>query len=118
MLIDYLPIIILTVLAAALGVLVLIIGRVFGPHRPTRKKGDPYESGMLPYGPGARRMSVRYYLIAVLFILFDVEVIFLLPWAVAYRSMGLFSLIEMFVFIAILAVGFIYVWKKGALEWE
>lgn len=118
MLIEYVPIIILTVLAAALGVLVLIIGRVFGPHRPTRVKGNPYESGMIPYGPGARRMSVRYYLIAVLFILFDVEVIFLLPWAVAFHSLGLFGLLEMFVFIAILAVGFIYVWKKGALEWE
>jgi NADH:ubiquinone oxidoreductase subunit 3 (chain A) len=118
MLIDYLPIIILTVLATALGVLVIIIGRIFGPHRPTIKKSSPYESGMIPYGPGQRRMSVRYYLIAVLFILFDVEVIFLLPWAVAFRQMGLFSLIEMFVFVAILAVGFIYVWKKGALEWE
>ena len=118
MLIDYLPIVVLTVLAAALGVLVLIIGRVFGPHRPTRKKGNQYESGMIPYGAGARRMSVRYYLIAVLFILFDVEVIFFLPWAVAFRSLGLFALIEMFVFVAILAVGFIYVWKKGALEWE
>jgi NADH-quinone oxidoreductase subunit A len=118
MLIEYIPIIILSVLAAALGVLVVIIGRVFGPHRPTRKKGNPYESGMIPYGAGARRMSVRYYLVAVLFILFDVEVVFFLPWAVAFRSLGLFSLIEMFVFVAILAVGYIYVWKKGALEWE
>jgi NADH-quinone oxidoreductase subunit A len=118
MLIEYIPIIILTALAAALGVLVVIIGRVFGPHRPTRKKGNPYESGMIPYGAGARRMSVRYYLVAVLFILFDVEVIFFLPWAVAFRSLGLFALIEMFVFVAILAVGYIYVWKKGALEWE
>jgi len=87
MLIDYLPIVVLTVLAAALGVLVLIIGRVFGPHRPTRKKGNPYESGMIPYGAGARRMSVRYYLIAVLFILFDVEAVFLLPWAVIFRRL-------------------------------
>jgi NADH-quinone oxidoreductase subunit A len=118
MLIEYIPIIILTVLAAALGVLVVIIGRVFGPHRPTRKKGNPYESGMIPYGAGARRMSVRYYLVAVLFILFDVEVVFFLPWAVAFRSLGFFSLIEMFVFVAIMAVGYIYVWKKGALEWE
>ena len=118
MMIDYLPIIILTVLATALGFLVIIIGRVFGPHRPTRKKGNPYESGMIPYGPGTRRMSVRYYLIAVLFILFDVEVIFLLPWAVAFRSLGIFGLIEMFVFIGIMTVAYIYVWKKGALEWD
>jgi NADH-quinone oxidoreductase subunit A len=118
MLIEYIPLIILTVLAAAVAVLVLILGRFFGPHRPTVKKGEPYESGMIPYGPGTRRMSVRYYLVAVLFILFDVEVIFFLPWAVTFRKLGLYSLIEMFVFIAILAVGFIYVWKKGALEWE
>jgi NADH-quinone oxidoreductase subunit A len=118
MLIEYVPLLILTALSAALGVLVLILGRIFGPHRPTLKKGKPYESGMLPYGPGTRRMSVRYYLVAVLFILFDVEVIFFLPWAVAFRSLGLFALIEMFIFVAILAVGFVYVWKKGALEWE
>lgn len=118
MLIEYIPLIILTVLAAALGFLVVILGRIFGPHRPTSKKGKPYESGMIPYGPGTRRMSVRYYLVAVLFILFDVEVIFFLPWAVTFKALGLFSLIEMFVFIAILAVGYIYVWKKGALEWE
>jgi NADH-quinone oxidoreductase subunit A len=118
MLIDYIPILILIVLAAALGVFVVFLGRFSGPHRPTRQKSATYESGMLPYGPGTRRMSVHYYLVAVLFILFDVEVIFLLPWAVAFRSLGLFGLIEMFVFIAILAVGFIYVWKKGALEWE
>ncbi len=118
MLIEYIPLIILTTLAAALGFLVVIIGRVFGPHRPTAKKGRPYESGMIPYGPGTRRMSVRYYLVAVLIILFDVEVIFFLPWAVTFKSLGLFSLIEMFVFLAILTVGYIYVWKKGALEWE
>lgn len=118
MLIEYLPLIILVVLATAIGVLVLFLGRFFGPHRPTGKKGAPYESGMIPYGPGTRRMSVRYYLVAVLFILFDVEVIFFLPWAVAFRQLGLYSLIEMFIFVAILAVGFVYVWKKGALEWE
>jgi NADH-quinone oxidoreductase subunit A len=118
MLIEYLPLIILTALATAVAILVLFLGRFFGPHRPTVKKGEPYESGMIPYGPGTRRMSVRYYLVAVLFILFDVEVIFFLPWAVTFRKLGLYSLIEMFIFVAILAVGFIYVWKKGALEWE
>jgi len=118
MLIEYLPLIILVVLATAVGVLVLFLGRFFGPHHPSSKKGAPYESGMIPYGPGTRRMSVRYYLVAVLFILFDVEVIFFLPWAVAFRQLGLYSLIEMFIFVANLAVGFVYVWKKGALEWE
>ena len=118
MLIEYIPIIILTVLAAAMGVLVLFIDRLFGPRRPTIKKNHTYESGMVPYGPGTRKMSVRYYLIAVLFILFDVETIFFLPWAVTFRGLGIFSLIEMFIFIGILAVAYIYVWKKGALEWE
>ena len=73
---------------------------------------------MIPYGPGTRKMSVRYYLVAVLFILFDVEVVFFLPWAVAFKKLGLYGLIEMFLFVIILLVGFIYVWKKGALEWE
>ena len=94
------------------------LGELFGPRHPTLKKSQPYESGMVPYGPGTRRISVRYYLVAVLFILFDVEVIFFLPWAVAFKQLGLFALIEMFIFVAILMVGFIYVWKKGALEWE
>ena len=84
----------------------------------TARKGQPYESGMNPYGPGIRRMSVRYYLIAVLFILFDVEVIFFFPWAVVFRSLGVPGLVEMIVFIVILEVAFVYAWKKGALEWE
>ncbi len=118
MLIDYLPIVILIGLALFVGVLVILLGRFLGPYRPTAKKGEPYESGMIPYGPGARKMSVRYYLVAVLFILFDVEVIFFLPWAVAFKKLGLFALIEMFIFVFILMVGFVYIWKKGALEWE
>ena len=73
---------------------------------------------MTPYGPGTRRMSVRYYLVAVLFILFDIEVVFFLPWAVMFRRLGIFGLVEMLVFIGILLVGYFYAWKKGALEWE
>jgi NADH-quinone oxidoreductase subunit A len=115
---EYLPLVILIALAAALAVLVVILGHSFGPHRPTTKKGLPYESGMTPYGPGTRRMSVRYYLVAVLFILFDIEVVFFLPWAVMFRKLGVFGLVEMLIFIAILLVGYVYAWKKGALEWE
>ncbi len=118
MLLEYLPLLILIVLAAGLAVLVVILGHIFGPKRPTARKAAPYESGMTPYGPGTRRMSVRYYLVAVLFILFDVEVVFFLPWAVVFKKLGLFGLVEMLVFIAILLVGYIYAWKKGALEWE
>ena len=118
MLSDYLPIAILMVLALGLAFFVIALGQGFGPHRPTRRKSQPYESGMTPYGPGTRRMSVRYYLVAVLFILFDVEVVFFLPWAVVFRKLGVFALVEMVIFIGILLVGFVYAWKKGALEWE
>jgi len=118
MALEYLPIAILIILAFLLGIMVVGLGHGFGPHRPTVKKGQPYESGMVPYGPGTRRMTVRYYLVAVLFILFDVEVVFLLPWAVVFRALGAFALIEMIVFIVILLVGYVYAWKKGALEWE
>jgi NADH-quinone oxidoreductase subunit A len=118
MLLEYLPLLILVALAAGLAVLVVILGHTFGPKRPTARKAAPYESGMTPYGPGSRRMSIRYYLVAVLFILFDVEVVFFLPWAVVFKKLGIFGLIEMLIFIAILLVGYVYAWKKGALEWE
>ncbi len=92
MLNDYLPIIIIVTMATALGFLVIIIGAVFGPRRPSKRKASPYESGMIPYGPGTRRLSVRYYLVAVLFILFDIETVFFLPWAVVFRQLGWFAL--------------------------
>jgi NADH-quinone oxidoreductase subunit A len=118
MLNDYLPIAVLLLLSTGLAFLVVILGHLIGPRRPSKHKSAPYESGMLPIGPGTRRMPVRYYLIAVLFILFDIEVVFFLPWAVVFRQLGLFGLIEMFIFIVILLVGYIYAWKMGALEWE
>jgi NADH-quinone oxidoreductase subunit A len=115
---DYLPIAVLVILATAIAFLVVILGHLFGPRRPSKVKGAPYESGMKPYGAGQRRMPVHFYLVAVLFILFDVEIVFLLPWAVVLRELKLFGLIEMLVFIGILLVGYIYAWRKGALEWE
>ena len=118
MLTDYLPLAIILLLATGLGFLVVLLGALFGPRRPSRRKSAPYESGMVPYGPGTRRLSIRFYLVAVLFILFDIETVFFLPWAVVFNQLGWFALIEMLVFIAILLTGFIYVWKKGALEWE
>ena len=114
----YYPIAILIGITAVLGVLVVVLGHLFGPRRPTQRKGAPYESGMTPYGPGTRQMPIRFYLVAVLFILFDVEVIFFFPWAIVYRDLGLFGIIEMAVFVFILLVGFIYALKKGAFEWE
>lgn len=115
---EYLPLLVLIILATGLAILVVVLGHTFGPRRPNQRKGQPYESGMTPYGPGTRRMSVRYYLVAVLFILFDIEVVFFLPWAVVFKKLGIFGLIEMLIFIGILMVGYIYAWKKGALEWE
>jgi NADH-quinone oxidoreductase subunit A len=116
--VEYLPIAILLTLATALAGIIILLGHLFGPRRPSLRKSTPYESGMTPYGPGQRRSPVRFYRIAVLFILFDIEVIFFIPWAVVFRSLGVFGLIEMFVFIAILLVGFVYAWKTGGLEWE
>lgn len=118
MLQDFLPIVVLIVISTGLAVLVVLIGHLFGPRRPTLRKSLPYESGMRPIGPGARRMPVRFYLVAVLFILFDIEIIFLFPWAVIFNQLGLFGLVEMLIFIVILLVGYVYAWKKGALEWE
>ena len=106
------------ILAVILALIVVGLGHGFGPQRPTHRKSQPYESGMVPYGNGTRRISVRYYLVAVLFILFDIEMVFFLPWAVVFRKLGVAGLIEMFVFIGILVVGYVYAWKKGALEWE
>lgn len=115
---EYLPIIILIVLATGLAILVVVLGHLLGPRRPTARKSAPYESGMRPFGPGTRRMPIAFYLVAVLFILFDIEVVFFLPWAVVFQKLGLFGLVEMAIFIGILIAGYIYAWKAGALEWE
>ncbi|MBK9748730.1 MAG: NADH-quinone oxidoreductase subunit A [Chloroflexi bacterium] len=115
---EFAPIGVLLVVAILVSLLILFISRLFGPYRPTTRKNAPYESGMKPIGPANRRYSVRFYLIAVLFILFDIEVIFFLPWAVVFRDLGLYAFIAMGVFIAVLTIGLIYEWKVGALEWE
>ncbi|MFN4293286.1 MAG: NADH-quinone oxidoreductase subunit A [Thermoflexales bacterium] len=117
---DFLPVFILLFLSTALAVLVIFISILFGPRRRANNpmKIQPYESGMRAIGQGQRRFPVRFYLIAVLFILFDIEVIFFYPWAVAFRQLGWFGLIEMLIFVGILLVGYFWIWKKGALEWE
>jgi len=118
MLTDFLPLFILLGLAVVVALIAVGLGYLFGPRRPTEKKSMPYESGMVPYGPGTRRMNVRYYLIAVLFILFDIEVVFFLPWAVVFRTLGWPGLAMIIVFVVILEVAHLYAWKKGALEWD
>lgn len=115
---HYLPIGILVLISTILSVIVVFISRIFGPKRPTPKKLAPYESGMTPIGPARRRLPVRFYLVAVLFILFDVEIIFLLPYAVLIRQLGIYGLIVAGIFVVLLTLGLIYEWKKGALEWD
>jgi NADH-quinone oxidoreductase subunit A len=115
---EYVAIALMVALATIIALIAIWLGILFGPRKQSEAKGMPYESGMNPYGEGTRRMPVRFYLIAVLFILFDIEVIFFLPWAIVFRQLGVFGLIEMAIFIVILLVGYIYAWKKGALEWE
>jgi NADH-quinone oxidoreductase subunit A len=115
---EYVAIALMIALSTLVALIAIGLGYLFGPRKESEAKSIPYESGIVPYGEGTRRMPVRFYLIAVLFILFDIEVVFFLPWAVTFRQLGLFGLIEMFVFIGILLVGYFYAWKKGALEWE
>ncbi|HVU12438.1 MAG TPA: NADH-quinone oxidoreductase subunit A [Phototrophicaceae bacterium] len=115
---EFAPIAALIVVAVAVTALIMVISRLFGPWRPTSRKTDPYESGMKPIGPANRRYPVRFYLVAVIFILFDIEVIFFLPWAVVFRGMGLYAFVTMGIFLLILTIGLIYEWKIGALEWE
>ena len=115
---EYVAIGLMVFLSTLVALIAIGLGTIFGPRKQSAAKSMPYESGMNPYGEGTRRMPIRFYLVAVLFILFDIEVVFFLPWAVTFRQLGLFGLIEMVIFIVILLVGYVYAWKKGALEWE
>jgi NADH-quinone oxidoreductase subunit A len=115
---EYVAIAVMVALATIIALIAIGLGTLFGPKKESEAKSMPYESGMNPYGEGTRRMPVRFYLIAVLFILFDIEVVFFLPWAIVFRQLGVFGLLEMIIFIVILLVGYVYAWKKGALEWE
>jgi NADH-quinone oxidoreductase subunit A len=118
MLESYLPILVLLVVAFGFAVGSVVMSRLIGQKKPTAVKLAPYECGVPPVGTARDRVSVKFYIIAMLFIVFDIEAVFLYPWAVLFKKLGLFGLIEMGVFIAILLVGYVYVWKKGALEWE
>jgi NADH-quinone oxidoreductase subunit A len=115
---QYIPIAVLFGIAIFFAILLPVLSLSLGPRRPSARKATPYESGITPIGTAQRRLPVKFYLIAVLFILFDIEIIFLLPWAVTLRELSLFGLAEVFVFLAILLVGYVWIWKKGAFEWE
>ena len=115
---QYLPVICLMILAILFGALSFVASKLLAPRRPSAAKEAPYECGMNPIGSARERFSVKFYLVAMLFLLFDIEAVFLFPWAVVYRDLKLFGFVEMLLFILAILAGYIYVWKKGALEWE
>ncbi len=122
MLENYFPILLFLVVGAAFGIAPVLMGsgisRLLGTHRPNIEKNSPYECGFEAFEDARMKFDVRYYLVAILFILFDLEIAFLFPWAIVLRELGMFGFLAMLVFLAILVVGFVYEWKKGALEWD
>ena len=118
MLENYFPILLFIVIGLAVGVVPMALGWLLGPNRPDSEKLSPYECGFEAFEDARMKFDVRYYLVAILFILFDLEIAFLFPWAVVLNEIGLFGFVAMMVFLGILVVGFIYEWMKGALEWD
>ncbi len=118
MLQNYLPILIFIVVGLGLGAVMILVGAVLGPRRPDSQKLSPYECGFEAFEDSRMKFDVRYYLVAILFIIFDLEIAFLFPWAVVLDQIGTFGFVAMMLFLGVLVVGFVYEWKKGALEWE
>ena len=118
LLLNYLPILIFLGIALALGVIILLATYILARQQPDTEKLSPYECGFEPFEDSRGRFDVRFYLVAILFIIFDLEVAFLFPWAVSLGNIGLFGFWSMMIFLGVLTIGFIYEWKKGALEWE
>jgi NADH-quinone oxidoreductase subunit A len=118
MLAEYFPVLLFICVAVVIGVAPMVLGKLLGPSRPDPEKLSPYECGFEAFEDARMKFDVRYYLVAILFILFDLEIAFLFPWAVVLNEIGLFGFLSMMVFLAILVVGFVYEWMKGALEWE
>ncbi|WP_089416771.1 NADH-quinone oxidoreductase subunit A [Vitreoscilla filiformis] len=114
----YLPVILFIVVGTAIGIAPQVLGFLLGPNRPDAEKNSPYECGFEAFEDARMKFDVRYYLVAILFILFDLEIAFLFPWAVSLQDIGASGFWAMMVFLAILVVGFAYEWKKGALDWE
>lgn len=118
MLSEYFPVLLFIAVATVIGIALLVLGNLLGPKKPSAEKFAPYECGFEAFEDARMRFDVRYYLIAILFIIFDLEIAFVIPWAVVFSDLGVFGMVEMGIFITLLALGFLYVWKKGALEWE
>ena len=115
---NYFPILVFILVGLAVGVAPIVLGKLVSPNRPDAEKNSPYECGFEAFEDARMKFDVRYYLVAILFILFDLEIAFLFPWAVVLKEIGLFGYLAMLVFLGILVVGFVYEWMKGALEWE
>jgi len=118
MLENYLPVLVFMVVGIAIGGIMIALGFILSPYRPDSEKLSPYECGFEAFEDARMKFDVRYYLVAILFIIFDLEIAFLFPWAVVLTDIGMFGYIAMAIFLGILVIGFIYEWKKGALEWE
>ncbi len=118
MLDNYIPVLIFIVIGLGLGTVMIMMGAMLGPSRPDSAKQSPYECGFEAFEDSRMKFDVRYYLVAILFIIFDLEIAFLFPWAVILDEIGMFGFLAMMVFLGVLVVGFIYEWRKGALEWE
>jgi len=115
---NYLPVLVFIVLGIVFGIVPMLAGYVMGPSKPDSEKLSPYECGFEAFEDARMKFDVRFYLVAILFIIFDLEIAFLFPWAVVLDEIGMFGFVAMAVFLGILVIGFIYEWKKGALEWE
>src|SRR3954453_15556982 len=118
MLVDYVPILVMFLVALFIAVFVIVLSGLLGPKNPSKRKLMPYESGMEPFGSAQHRFPIKFNLVAMIFILFDIEVIFFFPYALVYRRLSTAGLIEMGVFMLILLIGLLYIWKQGALEWD
>jgi NADH-quinone oxidoreductase subunit A len=118
MLAQYLPILIFLIVSTVIGVALVVLGGLLGPRRPDSEKLSPYECGFEAFEDTRTKFDVRYYLVAILFIIFDLEITFFLPWALALDSLGMFGVAAMFVFVIELVIGYFVIWKRGALEWE
>ena len=115
---QYVPVLIMALVAAVIPALFVGVSRFLGPRKPSVVKAEAFECGNPSTGPAWGRFSVKFYLTAILFIVFDIEVVFLYPWAILFRRLGMFGFVEMTIFVAILTLGLAYVWRKGALEWD